>query len=390
MRSRANTRSCAGGRATGWLVAPRFALLAMLVAGILAALATTAHALSFSDVTANHPYATAISDLASRGVISGFADGTFRSDTSVNRQQFAKMIVKTLGFPVSGADTHPFTDVPDNRDPADPFYPNNYVAVCYERGLTEASTPTTFGPFDDLSRAQLITLAARATDLPDPPAAYSPPFGNFSPDHYSWARKAAYAGLLDGLQGMGPSFDFFQSASRGECAQVLHNLRLLTQPSSAGATASPSVTLPAAQAGATTWSDPGPVGGATTVTSLVGSGRIFQSPYALTGICVVVLATFAAVLLVVRRARSAQSQNPHPASTTSQSTTQEDAQAILRDWEKQNASPAPLPLPRGRADVKLWDELADSAQKAQAAKDPSAGVPLAPVGSDVERARTEE
>jgi hypothetical protein len=47
----------------------------------------------------------------------------------------------------------------------------------------------------------------------------------FSQDeHYLNAGKAQYAGLLDGLQGVGPSYDFFAAATRGECAQLLCNL----------------------------------------------------------------------------------------------------------------------------------------------------------------------
>ena len=231
-----NRRFCVARQCFCRFAALKLGLLALVVFGLFFILANTAYAHSFSDLPEDHLYAAAISELASRGVITGFPDGTFRPDAAVAREQFAKMIVKALGLPVSAADTDPFTDVPSNLDSADPFYPDKYVAVCYENGLTEAQTPTTFAPFDDLSRAQLITFVARAANLPDPPASYSPPFGNFSPDHYTWARKAAFAGLLDGLQGIGLSFDFFHSASRAECAQVLHNLSLQAQLVNTGST----------------------------------------------------------------------------------------------------------------------------------------------------------
>ena len=70
-------------------------------------------------------------------------------------------------------------------------------------------------------------MIVRAANLPDPPADYAPSFSpiQFYPDeHYLNARKAAYAGLLDGLQEAGSSYDFLRAASRGECAQLLHNL----------------------------------------------------------------------------------------------------------------------------------------------------------------------
>lgn len=155
-----------------------------------------ARSLLFSD-TSGSPYEAAILDLAGAGIISGFPDGTFRPNVSVTRQQFAKMVVKSLDLPVTGNEVSPFTDVAANLDKADRFYPDKYVAVCAAHHITEGKTVTAFAPYDNLTRAQLITMVARAAGLPDPPAGYSPPFPDFSPDHYAWARKAAFAGLLD-------------------------------------------------------------------------------------------------------------------------------------------------------------------------------------------------
>jgi hypothetical protein len=162
-------------------------------------------------------------------VIGGFADGTFRPNDWVTRQQFAKMIVKDLGLPVTGSEVCPFTDVAV-QEGSDPFYPSKYVAVCAAHGITTGKTPTIFSPTEDISRQQLITMVVRAKGLPEPPPGYAPPFlpNQFSiPEHFANARKAAYANLLAGLTGVGPGYDFSDSASRGECAQILFNLSKL-------------------------------------------------------------------------------------------------------------------------------------------------------------------
>ena len=70
---------------------------------------TTVPAPRFSDVGSGDPYYLAISELSRRGVIDGFVDSTFRPDVPVTRQQFAKMIVKALGYEVSEADVCRFT-----------------------------------------------------------------------------------------------------------------------------------------------------------------------------------------------------------------------------------------------------------------------------------------
>jgi hypothetical protein len=188
---------------------------------------------TFSDTGAS-PYRQAIETLSGAGIISGYPDGTFRPDDPVTRQQFAKIIVKTLTLPVSATDICPFTDVPTGIDPNDPLYPDKYVAVCATYGITQGKTPTSFAPYDSITRAQLITMAVRAAHLGEPPADYTPPFGDFSPDHYPAARRAAYAGFLDGLEGMGPGYDFWAPATRGEVVQMVYGL-LTAQAASDGA-----------------------------------------------------------------------------------------------------------------------------------------------------------
>ncbi|MFH1833496.1 MAG: kelch repeat-containing protein, partial [bacterium] len=241
-------------RATLNMSAGVIVTLVLSVSIVSLVLAATA---GFSDVPPGHPYAVAVSDLAGRQVIGGFPDGTFRPDNSVIRQQFAKMIVKTLEYPVADTNVCLFSDVVKSTpgayvDPTDPLYPDHYVAVCAFYGITQGKTATIFAPYDGITRQQLITMISRAANLSDPPTEYTPPFspGQFYPqEHYLNARRAAYAGLLQGLEGMGPDFDFFGDATRGECAQLLRNLLLLRRPSNVWTNLNPSGPTPAARVG---------------------------------------------------------------------------------------------------------------------------------------------
>jgi hypothetical protein len=112
-------------------------------------------------------------------------------------------------------------------DPGDSLYPDKYVAVCAAHGIARGYDDGSFGPYDHIRRQQLISMVARAGDLADPPAGYAPDFklGQFYPEeHFSNARRAAYAGLLDGLAGVDSLYDFYAASTRGECAQILYNL----------------------------------------------------------------------------------------------------------------------------------------------------------------------
>jgi uncharacterized protein YkwD len=185
---------------------------------------TVAHNAQFTDVGSYTMYSAEIRLLASKGIVSGYLDGSFGPYDKVTRQQFAKMIVIALGNQVLPLSTCGFKDVVPLPGCADPLYPAGYVAACAAAGITVGMTPDTFCPSRQITRAQLITMVARAADLADPPASYRPGFDDFSATHYPWARRAAYAGLLDGLLGVGPSYDFWATATRGEVCLLLANM----------------------------------------------------------------------------------------------------------------------------------------------------------------------
>ena len=175
----------------------------------------------FTDVGSGTPYVEQIKLLAQRGVVSGYGNGAFGPNDPVTRQQFAKMVVLALGRIVTPISSCSFRDVAANSSSSDPLYPASYIAVCAADGITVGKTPYTFCPYNNITRAQLITMVVRAAGLNDPPTGYQPPFRNFSDEHYPYARRAASAGWLDDFQGMGANFDFWAPATRSEVCLLL-------------------------------------------------------------------------------------------------------------------------------------------------------------------------
>jgi hypothetical protein len=150
------------------------------------------------------------------------------------------MIVEALdlrdaqGQPVSESLVAPFADLgPD--DPND-LYPHDYIALIAQTGVTVGKTPTTFAPWENVSRAQVLSMVVRAAQnkfaiggiLAPPPAGYQGSLGDFSPAHAENARIAEHNGLTAGLVGFGPGWDPWAPATRGECAQIIWNLYLKT------------------------------------------------------------------------------------------------------------------------------------------------------------------
>ena len=201
----------------------RFSRSAVLAVALV--LLLCAPALAFSD-TAGHPYADAIDDLSSREIINGFEDATFVPNKLVMRQQFAKMIVGTMGLTPTEQDVCPFPDV--SVSGATGLYPDNFVALAAAKGITTGYTDGHFRPGDNISRAQVLTMVVRAADnlapgtLNPTPAGFKATWGSFDPTHASNAAKAEANGLLAGMPVS--SLDPWGKMPRGEVAQVLHNL----------------------------------------------------------------------------------------------------------------------------------------------------------------------
>lgn len=183
----------------------------------------------FPDVPGTHPYVVAIQDLADRGIIQGYADGRFGPDDKVTRQQFAKMVVLAGEYPVGAGAVCPFSDVAEQMGD-DPLYPSKYVAVAAAHGITVGRTPTSFDPYSNITRYQVVTMVVRAADdlqtgllTPTPAGWMGTPGWSSDPTHGGNALRAEYNGLMSVLEL--PALDPYGNMSRGEVAQVLHNLR---------------------------------------------------------------------------------------------------------------------------------------------------------------------
>ncbi len=184
---------------------------------------TTAPA-KFPDVESGHDYFTAVEFLANWDVIGGYENGKFGPNDPLSRQQFAKILARAVELKITGTEVCPFRDVDDQLGD-DPFYPSKYVAACAAEGYAQGKTATLFGPWDKISRYQVISMVTRAAKdyLPVqklPPSLWGQ--WRSDPTHGSNAAWAEYNGLLDGLD-LG-SLDRWGNMTRGETAQVVYNL----------------------------------------------------------------------------------------------------------------------------------------------------------------------
>ena len=148
-------------------------LVSLLLALVLAlAIAAPASAIEFTDVE-DTDFEASITALTYREFMGGYLDGTFRPDNPLQRQQFAKMAVLTMGYEVTAADVSTFTDTPDPYDAVNnPLYPGSFAAVAAENEIMIGRPGNTFDFTGYVTRQQVISVVVRAAGdtLATPPA----------------------------------------------------------------------------------------------------------------------------------------------------------------------------------------------------------------------------
>jgi len=176
--------------------------------------------------------------LAQAGIVSGtpLPDGEaeFHPDASLARAQLAKMLVVALGLHTSAVE--PATVYFGDLDPTMGAYPFDYVEEAVRAGIASglAAAPGVapdFGPYDPVTRIQLIRMVANAAEIAGSPLPAHPgpsPFADIAPSDPDFATiMAAYgAGLVSGVTGPEGTMilDPYASATRGQAAKVVDGL----------------------------------------------------------------------------------------------------------------------------------------------------------------------
>ncbi|WP_186667805.1 S-layer homology domain-containing protein [Sporosarcina sp. BP05] len=116
---------------------------------------------TFSDVKniESHHFYESVSNLASRGIVKGFGDGTFRPHQSVTRGQVASVLALTLGLNTKNVKNPGFKDVRVTDQ--------NYgsIAALVEAGIIDGYNDKTFKPGEPLTRAQMAKIISVGFNL---------------------------------------------------------------------------------------------------------------------------------------------------------------------------------------------------------------------------------
>ena len=115
---------------------------------------------TFTDVPTTHTFYQYIETAAYEGLVSGYADGTFRPQNDVTRGQLSKIVVEAAGWPLLNPPTPTFSDV----RPGNPFY--QYVETAYDQGIISGYADGTFRPGNNATRGQISKIVYEAVIAP--------------------------------------------------------------------------------------------------------------------------------------------------------------------------------------------------------------------------------
>jgi hypothetical protein len=203
----------------------------------------TACAISFSDVPADNTFYTSIRCLACGGIVTGYADGTFRPNNLVTRGQLAKIVSNAAGFNDVVAE-QTFQDVP----PSHTFY--DFIERLTMRGHMTgyacggAGEPCVgnmpyFRPGANATRGQTAKIVSNAAGFAEIPSGQT--FQDVPPTHvfYDFIQRLATRNVMQGYDcgGAGepctsgmPYFRPGNDVTRGQSAKIVANAMNCTTP----------------------------------------------------------------------------------------------------------------------------------------------------------------
>lgn len=152
----------------------------------------------FNDMN-THWANSSVQVLASKEIISGYADGTFKPSRYITRAEFVKMLLITLNIPISDNERSPFSDIKGH-------WSEEYIDTAYALGIAHGNGKV-FLPNTPMTREEMVTLTMRAVDLQGKDITASnktlkltdfEDYGNVSPWASYFMESAVQQGIIHG------------------------------------------------------------------------------------------------------------------------------------------------------------------------------------------------
>ncbi len=187
----------------------------LVAAGFLSSLVASPAAAAFPDVPASHAYREAIEYVQREGVVSGYPDGTYRPEQTINRAEFTKIVVGAAfdydpGRDPSDFDIYALAGVPFSDVEHGAWY-IPYLREARQRAVIDGYPDGTFRPGQNVNFAEAAKIVVRSFGLATTPGE-------------PWYRP--FVGKLAELQAIPTAIRRFDAPlTRGEMAEIIWRIR---------------------------------------------------------------------------------------------------------------------------------------------------------------------
>gem|GEM_PF-2756746 len=168
---------------------------------------------TFIDIT-SHWSKTYVEDIATRGIINGYSDNTYRPDSNMTRAELVKIAVNMFGLKVNNNITvNPFKDVP-----AGEWY-GPYIKVALDNKIVKGYSDGSFRPNNYITRAEALKVLFETAKV-TLPTTVNLTFSDII--NSGWYAPYVEFAVVNGIAS-GVSKDKFEPArfiTRGEAAKV--------------------------------------------------------------------------------------------------------------------------------------------------------------------------
>ena len=177
----------------------------------------------FSDLSLSHWSYNAVLSLYSKGIISGYEDGSIKPDNEISRAEFVKLITQSISESKSAESKNTFTDV--SRD--DWFY--DFILKAFNEKLIFGSNGK-FRPKDSITREDAVVILCRALENKNFTLTDEKKFKDCE-NISDYAKKSVallYAAEI--ISGSGDEiFEPQRNISRAEAFQLIYNTLMKTE-----------------------------------------------------------------------------------------------------------------------------------------------------------------
>ena len=179
-----------------------------IFAFVFSLLSLTTYA-AFTDVN-DHLHSNAIIYVQSQGIVSGYGDGTFKPDATINRVELLKILIEAIGPSPTACDmVYAYTDV----EAGSWYDPYLEAALC--RRIAQGYEDKTFRPGNPVNFAEASKMVVKAYQIPEPQYFRAP--DNWY-DPYIDAIASRGATPTDGIK---PG----DALTRGQMAEMIYRLK---------------------------------------------------------------------------------------------------------------------------------------------------------------------